>query len=66
LAAAFLERRLKMTIQELVEMLSWFPMAERQQRNVYFRTTDDTSKTEAKIKSVRYYPEQSYIDIEIE
>lgn len=60
------ERSLKMTIQELVDMLLWFPGEKRREKKVYFRTTDETSKTEAQIKSVRYYPEHKYIDIEVE
>lgn len=55
-----------MTIQELVDILMWFPMEIRREKKVYFRTTEETSKTEAQIKTVRYYPEQSYIDIEVE
>lgn len=55
-----------MTIQELIEMLSLIPAKERNEKKVFFRTTDETSKTEAQIKSLRYYPEHNYIDIEVE
>lgn len=55
-----------MTIQDLIDMLSWFPIEIRKEKRVYFRTNDETIKTEAQIKCVRYYPEQGYIDIEVE
>lgn len=56
-----------MTIQDLIDMLNWFPVSTRNNDDFCF-VAPNLGKKEgvAHIKSLRYFPETDSIEIEIE
>ena len=56
-----------MTIQDLINMLNWFPASTRENNSFWFTAPNlDKNEEAGHIKSLRYFPETDSLEIEIE